>query len=543
MINVVVKANGVSVPNSLAKNIENLLKDIDLACYKICEYFLYIVFDMDRESLRYVLELDGKKKFILFQNLPKETDYDIGFEAILSKFRMRLQRFNEINDFSYQNVVFVFDFSQSVIQNSFKEESLNKDDRRSLFVPVKPKYKMDSVVMSEDMRSEIENALSIIRNRERIYNEWGFQHIDPQARAVLSFYGPGGTGKTKCAHAVASALERNILCVNYANIESMWAGESPKNLIAAFNVAQESNAVLFMDEADSFLGKRITNVTSGHDQSINSLRSQMLILLEEFEGVVIFGTNLVENFDKAFETRILKSIKFDLPDESSRVKLFKLMIPTEVPFINSLSENDLLDFAKKSEGFSGREIKNVVLETLSKGAKDNINAFTAQMFKDAILRHKESLMQIKDEKQGRENEIEETLKKSILSESERLYNEALVHIAIYAMKANGEPANEKEKKFLSQTAKLLDIDIANFDEDSIPTLPAICEHFSTLEQRKNALKLACEMITIDNNIVEQEMIFLKKIYCILDFNIEEFSCVEKCVSMLINTNCILENLA
>ncbi|MGC8140941.1 AAA family ATPase, partial [Salmonella enterica] len=81
---------------------------------------------------------------------------------------------------------------------------------------------------------------------------------------------------------------------------------APKNLQAAFDVAKNNDCVLFFDEADSFLGKRITNVVQGADQALNSLRSQMLILLEEFKGIVIFATNLVTNFDTAFESRILK---------------------------------------------------------------------------------------------------------------------------------------------------------------------------------------------------------------------------------------------
>ena len=404
-----------------------------------------------------------------------------------------------------------------------------------MFVPIEPKYKLDSVIMSGDMRSEIEDALSIIRNRDKIYVEWGYQDVDPQARAVLSFYGPGGTGKTKCAHGVASALGKKILCVNYANIESMWAGESPKNLISAFNVAQESNAVLFMDEADSFLGKRITNVTSGHDQSINSLRSQMLILLEEVDGVVIFGTNLVENFDKAFETRILKSIKFDLPDQSSRVKLFKLMIPDKVPFVSALTENDFIEFAKSSDGFSGREIKNTVLEALSKGAKEKVTAFTPQMFIDAIMRHAESLRKLKEDKEHKEKQIEESLTESILTESEHLYHEALIHIAIYAMKADGV-LDEREKGLIIQTAKVFDVIVPDFNDDAIPTLPVVCEHFSTSDQKRAALDLACKIAAVDNHVVEREILFIKNLYCILGFNIDNFAEVEEYLELLAKAN-------
>jgi AAA+ superfamily predicted ATPase len=537
MINVIVKGKDFSEPNLLAADIANVLKDIDLSAYKIKDYILYVVFNMDKESIKNVSDLDGGKKYILFQNIPSETNYDIGFEAALSKFRIRLQRFAAIDKLQYENVVFVFDFSQDLIKdgNMTGNETKESKDRRAMFVPIDPKYKLDSVVMSDEMESEIEDALSIIRNRDKIYVEWGYQEVDSQARAVLCFYGPGGTGKTKCAHGVASALGRKILCVNYANIESMWAGESPKNLISAFNVAQESNAVLFMDEADSFLGKRITNVTSGHDQSINSLRSQMLILLEEFDGVVIFGTNLVENFDKAFETRILKNIKFNLPDEPSRIKLFKLMIPDKVPFVKPLSENDYLGFAQMSDGFSGREIKNIVLDTLSKGAKENVSLFTPQMFSDAIFRHAESLKRLKEDKIEKEKIIENALKDSILSESEKLYHEALVNIAIYAMKSDGR-LDEKEQNLVFQTAKVLNVEIENFNDDDIPSLPVVCEHFSTAEQKRAALDLACKIIIVDNNIVEEEKTFIKKLYSILCSGADNYSDVIEYLELLANTN-------
>lgn len=538
MINIVLRTNGIEVPESLSKEISNLLKDIDLQPYKIYDYTIYVVFNMDSESIKNVLDLDGNNKFILFQNIPEETNYDLGFEAALSKFRIRLQRFKLIDGLSYNNIVFIFDFSQKSV-NAIKSNTDNKEnnDRRAMFVPVEPKFKMESVIMSEEMRAEIDDALSIIRNRDLIYNEWGFQEIDPQARAVLSFYGPGGTGKTKCAHAVASALGRKILCVNYANIESMWAGESPKNLISAFNVAQESNAVLFMDEADSFLGKRITNVTSGHDQSINSLRSQMLILLEEFEGVVIFGTNLVENFDKAFETRILKSIKFDLPDESSRIKLFKLMIPQKVPFSVPLSEDDYLEFAKQSENFSGREIKNTILETLSKGAKDNISSFSPQMFIESIISHAESLNKLREAKEHKEATIEKALTENILSESERIYHESLIHIAIYAMKSDGI-IDEREKVLILRMCKFLDLDtdIIDIDSDEIPSIPVICEHFSTAVQKCAALDLACKIVTVDNHLGEQEITFIRNLYGILGYNYESFTEVQEYLQLLMNAN-------
>lgn len=80
---------------------------------------------------------------------------------------------------------------------------------------------------------------------------------------------------------------------------------------------------MFFDEADSFLGKRIEDVSHSADQALNSLRSTMLIQLEIFEGVVIFASNLRENYDKAFKSRFLYEIEFDLPDLDCRKQIIK----------------------------------------------------------------------------------------------------------------------------------------------------------------------------------------------------------------------------
>ena len=88
----------------------------------------------------------------------------------------------------------------------------------------------------------------------------------------------------------------------------------------------------------------------------------MLILLEEFSGVVLFATNLVTNFDKAFESRILKHIKFELPNEEARTRIISKMLPKQLPFSSNYSFEDLQLISKEAEGFSGREIKSAILE-------------------------------------------------------------------------------------------------------------------------------------------------------------------------------------
>lgn len=232
-----------------------------------------------------------------------------------------------------------------------------------------PKYKRTQWIVSEQVNRQFDDALSIIRQHERIYRTWGFSEVDPNARAVLCFYGQPGTGKSMGAHVLAAELNMPIICASYAQIESKFMGQSPKRLRSVFAAAKSKNAVLFFDEADSFLGKRIEDVSQSADQAVNSLRGEMLILLEDFEGVVIFATNLHSNFDKAFDSRVLSHIEFELPNQEARKAIIKSKIPDKAPLATDVDEAVFDKLAAISDGFSGRELKNSVFMGLVKAAQ------------------------------------------------------------------------------------------------------------------------------------------------------------------------------
>lgn len=137
-----------------------------------------------------------------------------------------------------------------------------KTEEQVNFIVQKPKTTLDRVILPPNVKKEVETALSLIKFQTKIYEEWGFSEVDSKPKLILNFYGPPGTGKTMVSHAIAHQLSKNILAVNYAEIESKYVGDAPKNLFKAFELATKEKAVLFFDEADSFLGKRIENVQS-----------------------------------------------------------------------------------------------------------------------------------------------------------------------------------------------------------------------------------------------------------------------------------------
>ena len=197
------------------------------------------------------------------------------------------------------------------------------------------------------------------------------------------------------AEAIAHKLGKKILKASYADIESKYHGEGPKMVKAIFKAAQDNDAVLFIDEADSLLSKRLTNVTQGSEQAINSMRSQLLICLEEFHGIVIFATNLVVNYDKAFLTRLI-SIEFKKPDVEARQKIWEVHIrpingnKLNIPLSEDVSTQEL---AAKYE-FTGREIRKAVISACVHAATNNKNKVSQQDFLfacDNVIKEIESL--------------------------------------------------------------------------------------------------------------------------------------------------------
>lgn len=245
-------------------------------------------------------------------------------------------------------------------------ESADKDLRKrmSLFIAELPKRTLNHLVVSETTRREIESLLAKVVNHEYLYEVWNLKSIDPHGgRTGINLYGPPGTGKSLCAEAIAAALKQNLIRVNYAEIESKYVGDTPKNIRAAFAKAREENAVLFFDEADSILGRRLTNVTQSADHGVNVSRSVMLMELDRFDGVTIFATNLPSNYDEAFVRRIIGHVEMPLPDHKSRVRLWQIHIPEEMPV--SLDSEDWNELADNSDGLSGGEILNAVVSAAS----------------------------------------------------------------------------------------------------------------------------------------------------------------------------------
>ena len=249
-----------------------------------------------------------------------------------------------------------------------------------IFIPEEPKWTLDEIILPAEVKAQVLDVATYADNSHRVFELWGFKRTHKFSRRIgVNLYGAPGTGKTMAAHAIARELGKKILIVNYADIESKYVGETPKNIRKAFEAAKASDSILFFDEADAILSKRVTNMTQAGDVSVNQTRSVMLMLMNEYQDFIIFATNFISNFDPAFMRRISIHIKFTLPDEECRRKLWRMYTPPEVP--NNLDFDEL---AKKFDGISGSDISNAMLNAAFKAARLQLDALDKNLVFEAV---------------------------------------------------------------------------------------------------------------------------------------------------------------
>jgi SpoVK/Ycf46/Vps4 family AAA+-type ATPase len=232
--------------------------------------------------------------------------------------------------------------------------------RRRAVESVVPRRTFDDVILPPATRRALDVALAHVTQHDLIFNRWGFAERHPTGLALaFNFAGPPGTGKTICAEAIAHSLGRRLLLVRYAELESLWMGETPKNVAAIFKTAREEGAVLLFDEADAIASRRSTSIDSGFQRESNTVISVLLQELEWYNGVVIFATNLAANFDPAFERRIRMHVLFEMPGPVEREQIWRVqMHPARTPLASDVNFRALAE----KYAVSGGDIRNAVLK-------------------------------------------------------------------------------------------------------------------------------------------------------------------------------------
>lgn len=406
----------VQLPESSLDNLKDFEKNFNEKVQSLAneQRFIHLRIGV---SMRVVKPTLNDKVYALVSNSKFSVSGTMDFRAEISMFMENYR--NKLSDVLKEDALLVVQLNFQEREVSDSSASEDKDES-SPFVAKEPIYTLDQMILPEELLKDMQSAINAVKYQKLIYEDWGFVEVDPVPKCVLNFYGPPGTGKTMAAHALAASIGKKIMEANYGDIESKFVGDAPKNMKKVFERATEEDCVLFFDEADSVMGKRMENASSGAEQAINSLRSETLKHLEQHSGVIIMATNLMTTYDQAFKSRILKSLKFELPNKEARIDMIRKKIPSKMPIDAPISDEQLSELSEIADGMSGREIKNCFIDMAQRKANDcgESAVFTFDDFKGAFSRQKEMMENLKkEERRAKEEKILNALKRKTPEEA------------------------------------------------------------------------------------------------------------------------------
>lgn len=212
-----------------------------------------------------------------------------------------------------------------------------------------------------------------------------FERFRKRVGGGVLLYGPPGCGKTLIARATAGEVGAKFHAVAISDILDMYIGESERKLHAVFQLARSSTpSVLFFDELEALAGKR----KNSRDGVAAKIVSQFLSELDGFarnnQGVLVLGaTNVPWEIDAAFRRpgRFDRVLFVPPPDREARQSILEIHL-RERPVESGL---DVASIARRTSGFSGADLENLVETAADFAIADSLESGTERPIKAADL--------------------------------------------------------------------------------------------------------------------------------------------------------------
>ncbi|HWJ81886.1 MAG TPA: ATP-dependent zinc metalloprotease FtsH [Nocardioides sp.] len=215
-----------------------------------------------------------------------------------------------------------------------------------------------------------------------------FQAVGAKIPKGVLLYGPPGTGKTLLARAVAGEAAVPFYSISGSDFVEMFVGVGASRVRDLFEQAKENApAIVFIDEIDAVGRHRGTGMGGGHDEREQTL-NQLLVEMDGFDvrgGVILIAaTNRPDVLDPALlrPGRFDRQVQIDAPDLNGRKRILEVHARGK-PLAGDV---ELMSVARRTPGFSGADLANVLNEAALLTARNNQKLITAQALDEAIDR-------------------------------------------------------------------------------------------------------------------------------------------------------------
>ncbi len=295
------------------------------------------------------------------------------------------------------------DGDEQIPQEMLEKLIVTKEDFTDALRNVRPSAMREVLVETPNVTWDEVGGLDSVKMELKEAVEWPIKHSDAfkrlgikPSRGIL-LYGPPGTGKTLLAKAVAKESEANFIQVKGPSLLSMWVGKSEEGVRKIFERARQvSPCIVFFDEVDALAGKRGEDHGSKvTERVLNQILAEM-DGLEDLKDVLVIGAT---NRPDMLDTALLRPGRFDkillvnAPSDEGRLQILKVHTTKMVEGKALGKDVDLVDISKKTSGYTGADLENLVREAAMLALREDINAKEVKKkhFADALNKVKPSV--------------------------------------------------------------------------------------------------------------------------------------------------------
>jgi cell division protease FtsH len=245
-----------------------------------------------------------------------------------------------------------------------------------------PKTTFADVAGADEAIEELQEIKEFLENPAK------FQAIGAKIPKGVLLYGPPGTGKTLLARAVAGEAGVPFYSISGSDFVEMFVGVGASRVRDLFEQAKtNAPAIIFVDEIDAVGRQRGAGLGGGHDEREQTL-NQMLVEMDGFDvnrGVILIAaTNRPDILDPALlrPGRFDRQIVIDRPDLEGRKAILRVHAKGK-PFEGKV---DLDVIARRTPGFTGADLANVINEAALLTARSNSQQITTETLEESIDR-------------------------------------------------------------------------------------------------------------------------------------------------------------